>query len=436
MILLALTVSAQAADIGAGVWLGEYAGQADHADQTGTLVGVRARLRPSARWAAELGLARHPGGNEALVEALVFAGDPCLELVAFLAGGAGVVADETSTGVVSLGPGVDILLAPRVDLRLDARARLDGRGDVALVFGIGLGGHGASGYDLDGDGITGRNDACPELREDRDGFQDEDGCPDLDDDLDGLPDVGDPCPRVAEDRDGFLDGDGCPEPDNDGDGLDDRLDACIVAPEDKDGFQDGDGCPELDNDRDGVPDEVDACPLAAEDADGHADVDGCDDPDNDGDGVPDAVDAARDLPETVNGWEDTDGAPDVLPRALARFVGLLPRVQVVDGHLTERAEDTLEGLSDALETWSDVRVCLSVTAENLATAESLARVLLDGLLRAGITPERAGVVLAEGAPGVRLSLVDRAVPWPLPGAIVPAPAPAPEPPLAPELPAP
>jgi hypothetical protein len=138
------------------------------------------------------------------------------------------------------------------------------------------------------------------------------------------------------------------------------------------------------------------------------------------------------MPETVNGWEDADGAPDVLPRALARFVGPLPRVQVVEGHLTERAEDTLEGLADALETWSAVRVRVVVTAEELADAETLARVLLEGLLRAGITLERAAVVPAVGALSVSLSLVDRAVPWPLAGAIAQeAPPPQEAPPALP-----
>ena len=34
--------------------------------------------------------------------------------------------------------------------------------------------------------------------ENQDGFEDEDGCPDLDNDLDGLPDMNDQCPNAAE----------------------------------------------------------------------------------------------------------------------------------------------------------------------------------------------------------------------------------------------
>jgi OOP family OmpA-OmpF porin len=114
--------------------------------------------------------------------------------------------------------------------------------------------------DMDGDGILDNVDNCPKTPEDKDGFQDEDGCPDLDNDGDGIPDTSDKCPMEPEDHDGYQDEDGCPEPDNDADGLADRLDQCPNEPEDKDGFQDEDGCPDPDNDKDGIPDAKDACP--------------------------------------------------------------------------------------------------------------------------------------------------------------------------------
>ena len=49
--------------------------------------------------------------------------------------------------------------------------------------------------DTDGDGIPDIRDLCPTLPEDKDGFQDEDGCPDLDNDGDGIPDALDKCPN-------------------------------------------------------------------------------------------------------------------------------------------------------------------------------------------------------------------------------------------------
>jgi OmpA-OmpF porin, OOP family len=65
--------------------------------------------------------------------------------------------------------------------------------------------------DRDGDGIPDAADVCPDAAEDRDGFEDADGCPDLDDDGDGIPDATDACPREPETRNGFADADGCPD---------------------------------------------------------------------------------------------------------------------------------------------------------------------------------------------------------------------------------
>ncbi|MCL4226443.1 MAG: OmpA family protein [Myxococcales bacterium] len=130
-------------------------------------------------------------------------------------------------------------------------------------------------------------------------------------DGDGIPDLSDACPDDPEDRDGYQDDDGCPDLDNDGDGVLDVDDKCPDEPEDRDAFQDEDGCPERDNDGDGIPDVADRCPNDAEDIDGFEDDDGCPDEDNDGDGFPDSVDKCPNDPETVNGVDDDDGCPDV-----------------------------------------------------------------------------------------------------------------------------
>jgi outer membrane protein OmpA-like peptidoglycan-associated protein len=166
------------------------------------------------------------------------------------------------------------------------------------------------GRDSDGDGVLDKDDLCPGEREDRDGFQDEDGCPDPDNDRDGIPDSADRCRDRAEDHDGFRDEDGCPDLDDDGDGIPDELDRCRSRPEDRDGFQDEDGCPDPDNDGDGIPDVKDKCPNAAEDLDGFHDDDGCPDPDNDMDGVLDAQDRCPDSREDKDGFQDDDGCPD------------------------------------------------------------------------------------------------------------------------------
>ena len=114
-------------------------------------------------------------------------------------------------------------------------------------------------------------------------------------DRDKIPDELDECPNDAEDRDGFEDEDGCPDPDNDGDGILDADDTCPDEAEDMDGFEDQDGCPDLDNDGDGVLDADDRCPLEP----GAVENDGCPDPDADGDGVPDRIDNCPNEPGTI-----------------------------------------------------------------------------------------------------------------------------------------
>ena len=115
--------------------------------------------------------------------------------------------------------------------------------------------------DRDRDGLMDNVDKCPDDPEDKDGFVDEDGCPDPDNDADGIKDVVDKCPMDPEDLDKFEDEDGCPDLDNDKDGLSDKVDQCPNEPEDKDGFEDDDGCPDLDNDNDTFLDKDDKCPL-------------------------------------------------------------------------------------------------------------------------------------------------------------------------------
>ncbi len=65
--------------------------------------------------------------------------------------------------------------------------------------------------DTDADGIMIPADQCPDDPEDRDGFQDEDGCPDPDNDADGILDAADKCPDAKEVFNGSDDDDGCPD---------------------------------------------------------------------------------------------------------------------------------------------------------------------------------------------------------------------------------
>jgi outer membrane protein OmpA-like peptidoglycan-associated protein len=121
--------------------------------------------------------------------------------------------------------------------------------------------------DTDRDGLIDKIDKCPTEPEDKDGFEDEDGCPDPDNDKDGILDKDDKCPMEPEDKDGFEDEDGCPDPDNDKDGILDAEDKCPNEP----GPKENAGCPDKDRDGDTVVDRLDKCP----DQPGPPDNDGC-----------------------------------------------------------------------------------------------------------------------------------------------------------------
>ena len=157
----------------------------------------------------------------------------------------------------------------------------EARAFIGIVFEPNIG-------DRDGDGLGDDVDRCPDSPEDKDGFEDEDGCPELDNDRDSILDEDDKCPLVPEDLDGHDDTDGCPEDeprptdpgpplDSDGDKLLDVDDLCPDDPEDFDGFEDEDGCPELDNDKDRILDKDDKCPNKPESYNNYQDEDGCPD---------------------------------------------------------------------------------------------------------------------------------------------------------------
>ncbi len=176
-------------------------------------------------------------------------------------------------------------------------------------------------------------------------------------DGDGLLDPVDQCPDEPEDKDGFQDADGCPDPDNDKDGLLDAVDRCPDDPENRNGFEDDDGCPDQapaepepapvvgDRDGDGLNDDVDRCPDEPEDKDGFEDTDGCPDPDNDKDGILDVDDRCPNEPETRNGVEDTDGCPD---EAMSRVRITKERIEILDKVYFETAKAVIKPVSYAI----------------------------------------------------------------------------------------
>ncbi|RYE93746.1 MAG: hypothetical protein EOO75_03700 [Myxococcales bacterium] len=277
--------------------------------------------------------------------------------------GATKFSDKAGTSSLEVDGGVQIHpLATGVHLTLG--------GGAGVLQGVGVPGfRGFGGLmyvresgDSDGDGIGDNEDKCPYEREDMDGYEDKDGCPEADNDGDGIKDVDDKCPMQPESMNGYEDSDGCPDQiadsdkdgipdtddkcpneggpnvvrakgqfygcaDNDKDGIPDTNDKCPNEPEDTDGFQDEDGCPDPDNDGDGVLDAQDECV----DIPGTAAMRGCPDPDSDGDGIPDSKDKCKDQPETYNGFQDEDGCPDKAPGGLVEVtdegIKILDQVQ-------------------------------------------------------------------------------------------------------------
>jgi outer membrane protein OmpA-like peptidoglycan-associated protein len=230
-----------------------------------------------------------------------------------------------------------------------------------------------------------------------------------DSDGDGIPDGPDACPDEPEDNDGFQDDDGCPELDNDLDGVLDAQDKCANEPEDRDGYDDNDGCPEGDNDADGIPDVSDRCPKEKEDKDGYDDDDGCPDEDNDGDGILDAKDQCPDEPETVNGYQDLDGCPDQGaqggPKLTTAEIDLQgERVDFAgkSDNLTKAAQQTLDVVAAIMKANPRVRFRIEVGVEESGTKKK------DKAADQSLTNRRADAVrqylLDKGVSGPQLDV--------------------------------
>jgi outer membrane protein OmpA-like peptidoglycan-associated protein/opacity protein-like surface antigen len=193
------------------------------------------------------------------------------------------------------------------------------------------------------------------------------GCRDID--RDGIEDKADQCINRPEDMDGFEDEDGCPDLDNDKDGIPDLRDKAPNHPEDMDGFEDEDGVPDLDNDKDGIPDDKDMAPDAAEDMDGYKDEDGLPDLDNDGDGIPDDEDQCINEPENINGFEDEDGCPDKKPEIIITKDSpvVLEGVSFASGSagLTENAKKLLLKVLNTLKDYPDMVVEVRGHTDNI-----------------------------------------------------------------------
>jgi outer membrane protein OmpA-like peptidoglycan-associated protein len=295
------------------------------------------------------------------------------------------------------GPGLYFPLdkRERVGLRADARFLLNvgsesfqNRGDTFLSWETTAGvffKFGGS-KDTDGDGIEDEADACVDQAEDADGFEDENGCPDLDNDQDGVPDASDACAMAAEDMDGFEDTDGCAEADNDKDGVMDADDLC----RDVAGKASAKGCP--DEDEDSVNDAEDECPDEA----GSPAAFGCVDADEDR--VPDHRDACptEKAPPRANNLR-SDGCPAIVYLADDALV-VSETIQFDTGKATIKAESTalLETIFQVLNKYPGIKSVqvLGYTdsegddQKNLELSEQRVQAVVAWLVEKGIAPAR------------------------------------------------
>jgi OOP family OmpA-OmpF porin len=138
-------------------------------------------------------------------------------------------------------------------------------------------------HDPDGDGMEEDRDQCRELPEDHDGFEDDDGCPEVDDDQDRVPDGEDRCPREA--APGTPDGcppvvvaPAAPSPAPPGPSLTEPVAPPPPAPAPPVAPAPAPRAAAGDKDGDTFPDADDKCPEAAETFEGKTDDDGCPEP--------------------------------------------------------------------------------------------------------------------------------------------------------------
>lgn len=182
-------------------------------------------------------------------------------------------------------------------------------------------------------------------------------------DGDGIPDRVDQCPDVPEDLDGYQDDDGCPEEgpekDTDGDGVPDKVDACP----DKPGPVELDGCP--DRDKDQIPDNVDKCP----DVPGEAQYDGCPPPEEE-----EPVTLESERIRIRNQIQYEFGSAKIDPRSYP----MLDEVAKVLSTNPDVGPVLIEGHTDNVGT----------RAYNLDLSKRRAKSVEDYLLKKGIAPKR------------------------------------------------
>jgi OOP family OmpA-OmpF porin len=237
--------------------------------------------------------------------------------------------------------------------------------------------------DGDKDGVPDLDDRCPT----QPGPKESQGCPvSKDSDSDGLPDDIDRCPLDPEDRDGFQDEDGCPDADNDGDGIVDKADQCPLEP----GAIETRGCPVQDKDGDGVSDPADACP----DVPGLKENRGCPDTDTDGDALADRLDKCP-----AQFGPPPDGCPKkyTLVEVRRERIDIKQQVHFATAKFRVLPDSfpLLNQVVQVLRDFEKMRISIEghtdtvgTEAANMRLSQRRAEAVLDYLISKGISPER------------------------------------------------
>ena len=255
-------------------------------------------------------------------------------------------------------------------------ANEDGDKDQFLEHSLGVIVNLGVAKDSDGDGVSDKNDKCPNTPA---GVKvDEAGCP-LDGDKDGVADYLDDCPAVPgvaalkgcpdKDNDGVADRDDrCPDvpglmtlqgcPDADGDGVADLDDKC---PDTKAGYKVNEtGCP-MDSDGDGVVNEEDDCPTVK----GAAFLKGC--PDGDSDGIADKDDKCP----TVAGVASNKGCPEIPKEIITQITKIASKIFFETGSdkLKSASKTQLDDLSDILKKYPEAKLSIEGHTDNTGDAQ-------------------------------------------------------------------
>ena len=191
--------------------------------------------------------------------------------------------------------------------------------------------------DRDGDGISDRDDTCPDEVPGDHPDPLRPGCRLDDSDNDGVFDNVDQCVTTAAGPHPDPQRAGCPDADEDGDGVTNHLDECQLIPQGIHPDAEHPGCPAADRDGDSVPDATDHCPDRA----------GAPNPDPLRNGCPGLVvirDGAIHIAQPVF---FASGRERILPRsnrvltAIADVLRAMPEIRrmSVEGHTDDRGDD-------------------------------------------------------------------------------------------------